>query len=192
MFTATLVGHRYGAKKVLEGIDLAADPGELIGLQGQNGSGKSTLLRILCGHIQPTSGKVDWGPYTRGSLQFRMAVTLVAQRPELDPEMTGRETLQLFRALYRTRAEPLSMLDDEALDKRVGRYSGGMKRRLHLMVGSLAQPTLLGLDEPAAGLDKEGAAQLWEWVRRRCKQSGVTVVVASHRLPECDRVVELP
>jgi ABC-2 type transport system permease protein len=102
-------------------------------------------------------GTVDWGSVVRGSVEFRLAVTLVTQQPQLDPEMTGRETLDLFVALYRTGAVPIPLLDSD-LDKRVASYSGGMKRRLHLMIGSLAEPVLMGLDEPGAGLDEEGSA----------------------------------
>ena len=174
---------------MLRAVDIEAKPGEWVGLVGPNGAGKSTLLRILCGHLQPTSGSVDWGALQRGSAAFRASVVLVTQRPQLDPGMTGRETLALFRALGGTQ-DPLPLLDEDALDKRVRRYSGGMRRRLHLMVASLGRPQLLALDEPGAGLDDAGLEMLWHWTRSCCAE-GATVLVASHRLPTCDRTVEL-
>jgi len=189
VFTARQVGHRYGSTQVLRDVDIEAEPGEWIGLVGPNGAGKSTLLKILCGQLQPTEGAVSWGPLRPGSAAFRSSVVRVTQRAQLDPDMTGRETLALFRALGGSHT-PLSLLDDGALDKRVRRYSGGMRRRLHLMVASLARPRLLALDEPGAGLDEAGLEQLWHWTRACCDE-GVTVVVASHRLPACDRRVEL-
>jgi len=185
---ASQVGHRFGAAQVLQSVDLEAEPGEWVGLVGPNGAGKSTLLRILCGQLQPTSGSVAWGGLERGTAAFRAAVVLATQRPQLDPEMTGRETLDLFRALGGT-AVPIALLGD-ALDERVRQYSGGMKRRLHLMIASLTRPRLLALDEPGAGLDSEGRQILWRWIRERC-EDGATVLVASHNLPDCDRIVEL-
>lgn len=188
MFTARSVGHSFGSLRVLEGVDLTAAPGELIGLSGQNGSGKSTLLRILCGHLAPTSGSVDWGGLIRGSAGFRASVVLATQSVQLDPEITGRETLDLFQALG-AGGEPIPLLTRD-LDRRVGSYSGGMKRRLHIMLASLSRPALLGLDEPEAGLDEQGSEQLWAWVRGLCA-SGSTAVIASHRLPDCDRIMDL-
>lgn len=174
---------------MLGSVELQAEAGEWIGLVGPNGSGKSTLLRILCGQLRPSTGTVTWAGLSRGTPSFRRAVVLAAQRAQLDPEMTGGETLALFRALGGTEP-PIPLLDEDALDKRVRLYSGGMKRRLHLMVASLMKVRLLGLDEPGAGLDEQARGQLWAWVRARCAD-GVTVVVASHHLPACDRVVDL-
>lgn len=189
MLRARDVCHRFGTTQVLRNVNLEAEPGTMLGLAGQNGAGKSTLLHILCGHLVPTSGTVQWDGLERCSPQFRAAVVLASQDRQLDPEITGRETLELFTALCGG-GSPVPLLSHD-LDKRVASYSGGMKRRLHLMVTSMWSPRVLGLDEPAAGLDAEGRDTLWSWVRRLV-DGGATVIVASHRLPPCDQVLELP
>jgi ABC-2 type transport system ATP-binding protein len=171
-----------GGVRALDGVSLSAEPGTITALVGANGAGKSTLLGLLSGDITPTAGEVTLLG-VRPNAAPRARVAFVDQDPALDPEMTGRETLRLFAALYRVRqiAEGFGLA--EILPRPVSTYSGGQKRRLHLACALLHSPDVIFLDEPTAGLDGEGTRLLWEELHKR----GATVVVASHDLDDLER-----
>ena len=163
-------------------------------LIGNNGSGKTTLLKILAGLLTPDSGSVQvlgCAPATRPA-SWRARLGYVSQAVELDPEMTGWETLNLFATLYslpspicHARAAKLgeSFGLAEHLPRLVSTYSGGLRQRLHLALGVLHEPELLLLDEPTAALDPAGRAFVWQLLQR-LRNEGRTVIVASHDLAE--------
>jgi heme exporter protein A len=169
---------RYGARRVLRGIDLDVERGGFALVTGPNGSGKTTLLRLVAGLIAPTSGELEVDA-ERSQLGF------LAHEPLVYRELTGSENLLLFARLYRV-AEPrerVGMLLErfglwDARNERVGSYSRGMQQRLALCRVLLHDPSLLVLDEPFASLDSEGAALLERELRER--RGGATFLVATH------------
>jgi len=182
----------------LDAIDLDIDRG-LTALIGSNGSGKSTLLRILAGSLVPSRGTVNvlGLDATRSSRSLRAHIAYLTQRPALDPEMSGAETLELFAVLYgvpsaqrKSRiaqlAEDFALVDH--LSRPVANYSGGLQQRLHLAVGLVHQPQLLLLDEPTTSLDPAARSMVWE-VLGKCHEQGQpqSAVVATHDLAEAEK-----
>jgi ABC-2 type transport system ATP-binding protein len=196
------VGHRFGATTALSGVDLELRRGRITALVGANGSGKTTLLRILAGILEPSSGEVEvlgiGQPALRGRgtcRALRRRTSYVSQDPALDPEMTGGEILALVAALYgvrrRGRRRRVAELAagfgvDSYLSRRVGTWSGGLKRRLHLAAGMIHDPELLLLDEPTAGLDPEGRRLLWADLEARAER-GRAVAIVTHDLAAAER-----
>jgi ABC-2 type transport system ATP-binding protein len=193
-----------GAAPALADASLRVPAGRLVALAGPNGSGKTTLLRLVAGELDPTEGTVAvFGDVpSRRSAELRRRVAYVPQSLALDPEATGRETLELFAALEGVarsrRAAAIAEVAEtfgvrEHLGKRVARLSGGLKRRLHLAAGFLGAPDLLLLDEPAASLDSEGQERLWALVAARCA-AGAAAIVSTHdpaAARRADRVLKL-
>ncbi len=190
-----------GGVTAVDDVDIDIAGGSVTAVVGANGAGKTTLLRLLAGALEPSSGEVTLlglrqpsahaGPLR--ALQGKLSY--IDQDPALDAEMTGRETLRLLAALYGVRApSAAAAIDDlasrfgvvELLDRQVGAYSGGQKRRLHLACALLHSPEVIFADEPTAGLDGEGARLLWAELDRRA-QAGATVVVVGHDLDEIER-----
>jgi ABC-type multidrug transport system ATPase subunit len=186
---------RYGNGVVaLDQLDLDIGRANIMALIGNNGSGKTTLLKLLAGLLTPNSGSVQTlgcDPATQ-PIWLRTRLGYVSQAVELDPEMTGRETLSLFATLHglpratchaRVAALAESFGLAEHLPRSVATYSGGLRQRLHLALGVLHEPELLLLDEPTAALDPAGRSFVWHLLQRLCDE-GCTVVVASHDLAE--------
>jgi heme ABC exporter ATP-binding subunit CcmA len=169
---------RYGAKRVLRGLDMDLESGDFVVVTGPNGSGKTTLLRVLAGLTAPTAGELEVDA-ERSELGF------LAHEPLVYRELTALENLDLYGRLYRVpeRRERIGMLLErfglwDARNERVAAYSRGMQQRLALCRVFLHEPSLLLLDEPFSGLDDEGAALLeQELVERR---DAATFVVATH------------
>ena len=191
------VSHQYpGDVQALTDINLRFARGTLTVLIGANGSGKSTLLAILAACLSPTHGQVEvlghHLPLRLGGRAIRRHVrsqiAFVSQAPALDPEMTGRETLSFLAALQgvprQIRAERVAELAEtfdlhSVLTRFTKTYSGGQSRRLHIAAGLLADPALVLLDEPSAGLDAEGSQLLWNELVQRTRR-GRTVVAVTH------------
>jgi heme exporter protein A len=169
---------RYGAKRVLERVDLDLPRGGFLLVTGPNGSGKTTLLKLFAGLLAPTAGELEVAP-------GRGAIGLLAHEPLLYRELTVLENLDLYGRLYRVRErrERIGMLLErfglwEARGERVGAFSRGMLQRLALCRTLLHEPELLLLDEPFSGLDDAGAALLDRTVGELRRQT--TFVVATH------------
>lgn len=186
MIRARALTKRFGEQDVLDRIDVDLPAGGFLLVTGRNGSGKSTLLRLLAGLSAPTGGELELGVE-------RAAIGFAGHEPLVYRELTALENLELYGRLYRVpeRRERIGMLLErfglwEARCQRVATYSQGMRQRLALSRALLHDPELLLLDEPFAGLDREGAdlldGELAELARSR------TLVVSSHQ-PE--RIAEL-
>jgi heme exporter protein A len=178
MIVARGLEKRYGARRVLRGIDLEVERGGFALVTGPNGSGKTTLLRLVAGLIAPTAGSLEVDA-ERSHLGF------LAHEPLVYRELTGSENLLLFARLYRVPEprERVGMLLErfglwDARNDRVASYSRGMQQRLALCRVLLHDPSLLILDEPFAALDAEGSALLERELRER-RGSG-TFLVATH------------
>ena len=178
MIRARGLERRYGAKRVLRGLDLDVERGGFVLVTGPNGSGKTTLLRVVAGLAAPTAGELEV-TVERGELGF------LGHEPLVYRELTALENLDLYGRLYRVpeRRERIGMLLErfglwDARNDRAGSYSRGMLQRLALCRTLLHEPTLLLLDEPYSGLDAEGAELLDRELGER--RGRATFVVATH------------
>lgn len=188
-----LVKH-FGRVEAVRGIDFAIEPGTCFGLLGPNGAGKTTTIEVIEGILSPTSGEILYKGRPRGRA-FREEVGIQLQSTELLVLQTVRETLEVFRNLYRRRA-PLEELIhtcqiQDILDKDNARISGGQKQRLLLAMALANDPDLIFLDEPTTGLDPQARRHLWEIVGR-IKRLGKTLVLTTHYMEEaeilCDEI----
>ncbi|MEO5965642.1 MAG: ATP-binding cassette domain-containing protein [Candidatus Limnocylindrales bacterium] len=195
------VRREFGETVALDGVDVEVQPGEIYGFLGPNGAGKTTLVRVLTTLLKPSGGRaivagVDVATDTE-TVRYRIGVAL--QEASLDPGQTGRELLELQARLFgipkaasRARVAELIELVDlgDAIDRRVGTYSGGMRRRLDLALALVHDPEILFLDEPTTGLDPVSRRQIWEEVRRLNREQGLTVFLTTQYLEEADELAD--
>jgi ABC-2 type transport system ATP-binding protein len=192
-----LVREYKGGIRAVDGIDLEVRPGEIYGFLGPNGAGKSTTVHVLTTLLPPTAGRASVAGFdvaTQGP-EVRRHIGAALQEAALDAFLTGREHMELqggLNGLSRAqRAERGNELLErvgltQAADRKVGGYSGGMKRRLDLALALIHHPAILFLDEPTTGLDVQSRTALWEEVERLAKQDGVTVFLTTQYLEEAD------
>jgi ABC-2 type transport system ATP-binding protein len=187
--------------RAVDGIDLAVQPGEIYGFLGPNGAGKSTTVLMLTTLLPPTSGRASVGGFdiVREGARVRATIGAALQEAALDAILTGREHLRLQATLQGIPAaqrdqriqELLARVGlSEAADRRVGGYSGGMKRRLDLALALVHRPRILFLDEPTTGLDPQSRAALWEEVSRLARDEGITVFLTTQYLEEADALAD--
>lgn len=194
---------RYDDFTAVDHVDLEVTRGEIYGFLGPNGAGKSTTVRMLCTLVAPTSGTATIAGFDVGSQpgEVRLRIGAALQEAALDPKQTGRQLLRLQGLLYglpkRAMAQRVDEFGDlidmrDALDRPIGTYSGGMKRRLDLVAALVHNPQVLFLDEPTTGLDPASRTTVWEEVRRLNDQLGMTIFMTTQYLEEadllCDRV----
>jgi len=190
----------FGDVLAVQGIDLQVDEGEIYGFLGPNGAGKTTTVRMLTTLLLPTGGRAGVAGYdvVREARQVRASIGVALQEAALDPLMTGRELIRLQATLQglpagagRKRADELLERVDlaAAADRRVGGYSGGMKRRLDLAAALVHEPRVLFLDEPTTGLDPVSRKTIWEEVRT-LNDEGTTVFLTTQYLEEADQLAD--
>ncbi len=183
--------------RAVDGIDLAVSPGEIYGFLGPNGAGKSTTVLMLTTLLPPTSGTATVGGFdiVHQGAHVRAAIGAALQEAALDAILTGREHLMLQATLQglpgsERRRRTAALLErvglTEAADRRVGGYSGGMKRRLDLALALVHSPRILFLDEPTTGLDPQSRSALWAEVARLAHDEGMTVFLTTQYLEEAD------
>jgi ABC-2 type transport system ATP-binding protein len=188
---------RYGALTAVDGIDLAVRRGEIYGFLGPNGAGKSTAVRVLCTLLRPHGGAacVAGHDVAVEPQEVRLRIGVALQDAALDDRQTGRELLALQGRLYGLgRSEVRARLDQvldlvdvgPAIDRRIGTYSGGMKRRLDLAAALIHNPEVLFLDEPTTGLDPISRAAVWGEIRRLNTELGMTIFLTTQYLDEAD------
>ncbi|WP_280587816.1 ABC transporter ATP-binding protein [Halorubrum sp. Boch-26] len=199
----TDVRKRYGDVEALAGIDLTVESGEAYGLVGTNGAGKSTLFGLIAGHERPDAGAVAVGGHEVAEIGWRIreAIGILPENPGFPPGETGRETLRFHADVRGVGAGPEDTAERiagaaatvglaDAIDRPIDGYSKGMSRRLGLAAALLANPSVLLLDEPTAGLDPNGVAALREVLTRVRDETGVTLLMATHALREAERVCD--
>jgi ABC-2 type transport system ATP-binding protein len=184
----------FGATRVLDGLDLRVAQGDVFALLGPNGAGKTTTVRILATLLAPDGGaaRVAGHDVVADPRAVRAAIGLTAQEAAVDGLLTGRENLRMMARLRnqpRRRAdELLERFDlDEAADRRVATYSGGMQRRLDIAMSLVARPQVLFLDEPTTGLDPRSRRAVWAAVTALADE-GTTVLLTTQYLEEADRL----
>ncbi len=183
--------------RAVDGIDISVAPGEIYGFLGPNGAGKSTTVLMLTTLLPPTDGTARVAGYdvVREGPRVRASIGAALQEAALDPFLTGREHMRLQTAMHGIpKAERVRRGDAllervgliEAADRRVGGYSGGMRRRLDLALALVHGPRILFLDEPTTGLDPQSRSAMWDEVSHLARDEGVTVFLTTQYLEEAD------
>ncbi len=195
---ATGLEKSYGDVRVLAGLDLAVPRGSVFALLGPNGAGKTTTVRILATLTRPDAGRarVAGLDVAADRRRVRRSISLTGQFAAVDALQTGEENLRMMARLSgvadpRGRAGELLERFDlaDAGRRRAGTYSGGMRRRLDLAAGLVAEPAVIFLDEPTTGLDPRSRQAMWE-VITGLTGSGVTVFLTTQYLEEADRLAD--
>jgi ABC-2 type transport system ATP-binding protein len=196
--TEALVRHFDGVRAV-DGVDLRIPAGEIYGFLGPNGAGKSTTVHMLCTLLAPTGGRALVAGYDVADQpgQVRLRIGVALQEAALDPKQTGAELLRLQGYLYglsrrevgQRVAELAELIDlGDFLDRLIGTYSGGMRRRLDLAAALIHNPEIVFLDEPTTGLDPVSRVQVWTEVRRLNRELGMTIFLTTQYLEEADEL----
>jgi len=195
--------YRLGKDSVeaVKGVDLQILPHTIYALLGPNGAGKTTLLSMLTTLIQPTGGVAEVAGFdvTRDPDRIRQRIGVTFQEIVLEDDLTGREILDYHGRLYRmdkqARQRQIDTLLElvelqDASDRIVRTYSGGMKRRLELIRGLITDPEILFLDEPTLGLDPQNRANLWSYIRNLRDEKGLTLLLTTHYMDEAEALAD--
>lgn len=193
------VNHLYKKYKEAEDfsvndISLKIDQKDILGILGPNGAGKTTLISMLSGLIKPTAGSFTINGFSpkKEALKIKQIIGIVPQEYALYPTLTAKENLQFFGSLYGLKSLELKHKINEGLeimglskfaDKKVGQFSGGMKRRCNLIAGTLHQPKVLFLDEPTVGVDVQSKKVIIEYLQE-LNRNGTCIIYTSHHLTE--------
>ena len=186
--------------RVLDGVDVTLDHGEVLALLGPNGAGKTTTVRILSTLLRPDGGTATVAGHdvVHDAARVRAVISLTGQYAAVDEKQSGRENLRMMgrlahlpRRAVRRRVDDLLDAFDlaGAADRRVATYSGGMRRRLDLAAGLLARPQVMFLDEPTTGLDPRSRQTMWEVVRQ-VVADGTSLFLTTQYLEEADQLAD--
>jgi ABC-2 type transport system ATP-binding protein len=186
----------------VDGLSLEIEKGELFGLLGPNGAGKTTAIKVLCGLLEPSSGSAHVGGYDvrKDTSKVKELIGVCPQDTAAYSFLSGRENVELFGNLHAMPKEKLKKNTDALLEKmsltedanrRLGKYSGGMKRRINLIMALVHDPEIAFLDEPTVAMDPQSRHAVWDFIRE-LKNRGKTIILTTHYMEEaeelCDRV----
>ena len=192
-----------GSIRAVDGINFQVEKGEIFGFLGPNGAGKTTTISMLTTLLKPTSGQamIEGMDVVKEAIKVRSAIGLVPQELTVDDDLSGRENMMLQATLYNVkRSDAVERINEllrlvkleDAADRMVKTYSGGMRKRLELAEGLIHRPSILFLDEPTLGLDVQTRATMWEHIRDLKVKHNMTVFMTTHYLEEadslCDRI----
>ncbi len=183
----------------VDSISFSVEQGEIFAFLGPNGAGKTTTIKMLTTLLQPSSGSIFLNGFdvVTDSDETRKSYGIVFQDPSLDTELTAFENMEFHAVLYgldrkvaRSRIEELMRLVElwDRKDDLVGKFSGGMKRRLEIARGLLHHPKVLFLDEPTLGLDPQTRNHMWNYVKSLNDKEQITVFLTTHYMEEAERV----
>jgi ABC-2 type transport system ATP-binding protein len=186
----------------LDSLSLQIEKGELFGLLGPNGAGKTTLIKVLCGLLEPTTGSAHVAGHDvrKEAAKIKELIGVCPQEATAYSFLTGRENVELFGNLEALPKEKLRKNTDELLEKmsltedanrRLGKYSGGMKRRINLIIALVHDPEIAFLDEPTVAMDPQSRHAVWDFIKE-LERKGKTIILTTHYMEEaqelCDRV----
>ena len=188
----------FAGSRVVDGLDLRADAGAVLGLLGPNGAGKTTTLRMLYGFIRPDGGEIlyEGHPFERYRCEIKREIGVCTQEDSLDYDFTVRQNLSVYASYFRPKPQHLIARVDELLhefdldrfsDASPHMLSGGFKRRLLIARSVIHRPKMLFLDEPTTGLDPGARVALWETVDRM-RRDGLGIVLTTHYMDEAERL----
>ena len=191
---------RFGKVTALDGLELTADPGQVLAVLGPNGAGKTTFVRCLATLVRPDGGvlRVRGQDVVRDAARVRKDIGLAGQFAAVEPTMSGRENLEMTARLFghgrtaarRAASAVIEQLDlGEVADRRSSTYSGGQRRRLDLGASLVGSPRLLLLDEPTTGLDPASRSEVWAAVRGLAA-AGTDILLTTHYLDEADQLAD--
>jgi ABC-2 type transport system ATP-binding protein len=187
----------------VDNVTFQVKKGEIFGFLGPNGAGKTTTIKILTTLLQPTKGQVNIATFdvVKNPDEVRSSIGIVPQALTLDDDLKGMTNLLLSAKLYhvpdkiaKERADELLELVGlkDAAGRDVSTYSGGMRKRLELIIGLIHNPKVLFLDEPTLGLDIQTRSVIWDYLKKLNKENGLTIFITTHYLEEadllCDRI----
>lgn len=190
-----------GGTRAVDGIDFSVHEGEFFGFLGPNGAGKSTALKVLSTLLKKTSGQVSVAGFDvdHHAEQIRRSVGVAMQTAGLDDLAKAHDFLTLQGRLYGLRSSEARARSAELLEfiglanvaqKKIGTFSGGMRRRLDLVATLVHEPKVLFLDEPTTGLDPQSRNTLWDHLRHLNTEEGVTIILTTQMMDEADRLCE--
>lgn len=190
---------RFGELTAVDNLTISVNEGEIFGLLGPNGAGKSTAIKMIITILPPTSGRITVGGFdlSRDAGKVRRLIGYVPQILSADGTLTGRENLMIFAKLYDIPKSERDQRIDESLDfmgledasdKLVREYSGGMIRRLEIAQSMLHRPKVLFLDEPTIGLDPIGRKAVWDHIQKLQEGFGTTIFLTTHYMEEADKL----
>lgn len=185
----------------IEKVDLQVQANTIYALLGPNGAGKTSTISVLTTLIKPTAGsaKVAGFDVVRQAGEVRRRIGVTFQEMVLDVDLTGRQALDYHGRLYRLKArhrqgktaDLLGLVElEDAADRKIKTYSGGMKRRLELARGLITSPEVLFLDEPTTGLDPQNRANIWDYIKNLKEQSGLTLLLTTHYMDEAEALAD--
>ncbi len=189
---------RFKTHEVLKGVDLTVKQGEIFALLGSNGAGKTTTIRILSTLLTQDSGNVSICGYDvkKDAGKIKESISLTGQFAAVDDILTGRENLMLIaklRHLKNPKEVTNKLLSDfnlvDAAERRVGNYSGGMRRRLDIAMSLIGDPKVIFFDEPTTGLDPEARQEVWNKIKDLSEQ-GTTVFLTTQYLEEAEQLAD--
>jgi ABC-2 type transport system ATP-binding protein len=197
----TALTRRFGDLVAVDAMSIRVEAGRMFGLLGSNGAGKTTAIKMLTTLLPPTSGRATVAGFDieREAPRVRRSIGYVPQLISADGNLTGYENLLIFAKLYdiprrereRRIQDALALMDlEEAGDRMVHDYSGGMIRRLEIAQSVLHRPRVLFLDEPTIGLDPIARRAVWEHLRELRDESGTTIVLTTHAMDEADALCD--
>ncbi len=192
---------RYDDITAVKGVDLSIPTNSIYALLGPNGAGKTTTISMLTTLTQPTEGKAVVAGYDVVSHpdKVRQRIGVTFQETVLDDALTGRQVMTYHGRLYglskaqrQTKTEELLTLVElnEAADRIVRTYSGGMKRRLELARGLMTDPEILFLDEPTLGLDPQNRTKIWDYIQDLKQRNGLTLLLTTHYMDEAQQLAD--
>lgn len=196
--------YKHASQDSLSDINIHIEAGKKFGLLGPNGAGKTTMISILCGFLESSSGKIAYlnksGQEITGK-ELKRIIGFVPQEYAMYGEMTPMQNLEYFGALYNMSADVIKKRSIELLEilglsevanKKVGKFSGGMKRRVNLAIGIIHSPSILFLDEPTVGVDVQSKHAIIRFLNV-LNQQDTTIIYTSHHMNEaqefCDELV---
>lgn len=200
--TKDLVKEYPGKVLAVDGINLSIKANTIYALLGPNGAGKTTTVNVLTTLIEPTGGTAEVLGFdvVRQANDVRSNIGVTFQEMVIEDDLTGRQVLDYHGQLYNLGikerqqkiGELLALAElEEAADRLVKTYSGGMKRRLELIRGLMTEPKVLFLDEPTTGLDPQNRASIWKYIRSLKEKSGLTLLLTTHYMEEAEELADM-